>query len=756
MLPFLRANKNRIAPPRFSPASRWLALFSLLAFALPRLSAAPLPGEVSFRNDVMAVLSKAGCNAGACHGNKNGKGGLKFSLRGQDPEADYLVLTRDIFGRRSNPFDPDQSLLLLKPTTQLAHEGGLRFKQGSEEYEILRRWLAAGMPADKESTPALQKIEVTPVEKVLIEPAADAQIAARATFSDGSQRDITSLAVYESANSAVKISHDGSVHSDFPGETTVLVRYLQLQEPVRLAFVAARPGFKWKNPTANNFIDREIFAKLKTLRMNPSELSGDTVFLRRAYLDLLGVLPTAEEARNFLADKQRDKRARLVDELLERPEFPDFWALKWSDLLRNEEKVLDRKGVQSFHHWIRQSIADNKPLDQFVRELVSARGSSYLNPAANYYRAARDPVMRAESTAQLFLGTQLKCAQCHNHPFDRWTQDDYYGWADIFARVNYKVLENRRKDSNDNHEFVGEQVVYQSREGDVKDPRGKKVEPRFLGDPGKHLSNTQDRLDELGDWITKNPLFARSQANRIWFHLMGRGIVDPIDDFRPTNPPSHPALLDALTQEFVRHKYDLRQLIRVIMTSRAYQSADEPNDTNGDDETNYSHAIPRRLTAEQMLDAQHQVTGVPAHFTGYPDGMRAGEIPGVTAVGQREGKPSTADQFLVSFGKPPRLLTSECERSSETTLSQAFQLISGPEINKLLTTADNRLSRLISSEKSNDQIVTELYWTALSRPPSSAELNETARHLAAAKDRRQALEDITWALLNAKEFVLRK
>ena len=756
MPPFLRAIKIRIVRPRHSPAAFLVALCSLLGPAISRLPAAPIPGEISFRNDVMAVLSKAGCNAGACHGNKNGKGGMKFSLRGQDPDADFLVLTRDIFGRRSNLFDADQSLVLLKPTTQLAHEGGLRFKKGSEEYEILRRWLAAGMPADKNSTPTLQKIEVAPVEKVLIEPAAEAQITARAVFSDGSKRDITSLAVYESANSAVTISHDGLVHSDFPSETTVLVRYLQLQEPVRLAFVAARPNFTWKNPPAANFIDREILAKLKTLRMNPSDLAGDAIFLRRASLDLLGVLPTADEARNFVADKHRDKRARLIDELLQRPEFPDFWALKWSDLLRNEEKVLDRKGVQAFHHWIRQSIADNKPLDQFVRELVSARGSTYLNPAANYYRAARDPIMRAESTAQLFLGTQLKCAQCHNHPFDHWTQDDYYGWADVFARVNYKVLENRRKDSNDSHEFVGEQVVYESRDGDVKDPRGKKVEPRFLGDPSRHLSPAQDRLDELGEWITRNPLFARSQANRIWFHLMGRGIVDPIDDFRPTNPPSHPGLLDALTREFVDHKYDLRHLIRVIMNSRAYQMSDQPNDTNADDEINYSHNIPRRLTAEQMLDAQHEVTGVPAHFTGYPDGMRAGEIPGVAAVGQREGKSSTADQFLVSFGKPPRLLTTECERSSETTLSQAFQLISGPEINKLLTAPDNRLSRLISSEKSNDQIVTELYWTALTRAPSSSELNDAARHLTAAKERRQALEDITWALLNAKEFVLRK
>ncbi len=707
----------------------------------------------------MAVLSKAGCNAGACHGNKNGKGGFKLSLRGQDPEWDLQALTRDLFARRVNSLEPDQSLMLLKPTTQIAHEGGLRFHTDSEEYEILRRWITEGMQDDPPTRPRLEKIAVTPLEQVLIEPAAQVQLKIEAIFSDGSRRDVRKLAVYEPANTLAQITHDGLVNREADGETTILVRYLQAQAAVRLAFVPARPGFKWCATPARNYIDEQVFAKLRTVRVNPAELCTDNEFLRRAYLDLLGLLPTPEEARVFLADKDAGKRARLVDRLLERPEFADFWALKWSDLLRNEETVLDRKGVQAFHHWIRQSIAENKPLDQFVRELIAARGSTYLNPPANYYRANRDPVTRAEATAQLFLGTRLQCAQCHNHPYERWTQDDYYGWAGLFSRVQYKIIENRRTDKNDKHEFVGEQIVYQASEGEVINARnGKPAAPRFLGAATPEFDNEADRLQELADWLTspENPLFARAQANRIWFHLMGRGIVDPIDDFRATNPPTHPALLDALTADFVASKFDLRHLIRVIINSRTYQLSATPNDTNRDDEINYSRTIPRRLTAEQMLDAQNQVIGVPSHFNGYPAGMRASQLPGVKAVRQRDQKPSGGDQFLGVFGKPPRLLTCECERSNDTAMNQAFQLISGPEINELLTHPDNRLTRLLASGKPAKEIIEDLYWNALTRAPTATELSKAASYLEKTNDRRLALEDVAWGLLNAKEFVLRK
>lgn len=712
---------------------------------------------VSFRNDVMAVLSTAGCNAGACHGNKSGKGGLRLSLRGQDPEGDLLTLTRDADARRTNVFDPDRSLMLLKPTGQVAHQGGVRFRSESAEYQIIRQWIAAGANRDDVSVPTLTRLEVSPAEQILVEPADRVQIRATGVFSDGSRRDVSKLCVYELSTELARVQPGGLVvRKDRPGETAVVVRYLQCQEVVRLGFVPARPGFRWSERAPNNLIDAEIFAKLKSLRMNPSADCTDGEFARRAFLDLLGVPPTPEELRAFVAEPSSDKRSQLIDRLFERSEYADFWALKWSDLLRNEEITLDRKGVQLFHAWIRDGIAANKPIDQFVRELVSAKGSTYTNPPANYYRANRDPLTRGEATAELFMGVRLQCARCHNHPFDRWTQDDYYNWADVFARVDYKVIENKRTDKNDNHEFVGEQIVLEKETGDVEDPRpGRSTRPMLLG-VYEPVPKDKSRLDAVAAWITspKNPGFARTQVNRIWFNLMGRGLVDPVDDFRATNPATHPKLLDLLAGEFVSHGYDARYIIRLIMNSRAYALSSEPNDTNRDDELNYSHVIPRRLTAEQMLDAAHQVMQVPAEFNGYTTGTRAGQLSGVRIP--RKETPTLADKFLVTFGKPPRLLVSECERSSETSLGQAFQLISGPEIAGMLSNPDNRIGQMIAAKKADGQIIEELYLAALGRPPTAAEAQALVDHVSHAASRRAGLEDVAWALLNAKEFVLRK
>ncbi len=712
--------------------------------------------KASFRNEVMAVLSKAGCNAGPCHGNQNGKASFKLSLRGEDPEFDLHALTRDMFARRVNTEEPEQSLLLLKATAQLAHEGGLRFRNDSPEHQILLRWISNGATDDVATAPRITRLEVAPAEQIVIEPMKEVQLRATAFFSDGSGRDVTTLAVYEPASTSVKVSHDGLVTRDGPVETTVLARHLNQHVPVRLAFIPARADFVWRKTPANNLIDEHVFTKLKALRMNASALCTDSEFIRRASLDLLGLLPTSDEARSFVADKRRDKRARLVEQLLERPEFAEFWALKWSDILRNEEKVLDRKGVQAYYHWIRQSLADNKPLDQFVRELVSARGSTYQNPPANFHRASRDAVTRAEATAQLFLGTRLQCAKCHNHPFDHWTQADYYDWASVFARINYKVLENNRTDGLDKHEFVGEQIVFLAREGGIDNPRtGKPATARFLGEPAAQSAQS-DPLSTLARWLTSQPNFARSQANWVWFQLMGRGIVDPIDDFRPTNPPSHPELLTALAGDFVKHKFDLRHLVRLIMNSRTYQLSAEPSPDNAEDTLNFSHTLPRRLSAEQLLDTQHQVLGVPAKFSGQPAGVRAAQLPGGSPVRRNEIKMAGSEKFLAMFGKPARLLACECERSSETTLGQTFQLISSPEINSLLSQKDNRIARLIDSRKPNRELVAELYWSALSRPPTSAESDSATGLLDQTKEARSALEDLTWALLNAKEYVLRK
>jgi hypothetical protein len=723
------------------------------------------PAAPSFRNDVMAVLSKAGCNAGACHGNKNGKGGFKLSLRGESPSDDYLALTRDLSGRRTNVLEPDASLILQKPTTRLPHEGGLRFRQDAPEYATLRAWVAAGAPRDGDGVPVLRSLEVTPAQQVLVEPARETKITATAVFSDGSRRDVSRMAVYEQSAERAKVSADGLVsRGDRDGETTVIVRYLNCQQPVRLAFVPARPDFAWHAPPAKNVVDEQVFAKLRTLRMNPSKGCTDAEFVRRAYLDLLGLPPTAGEAKRFVADAAPDKRGKLVDALLERPEYADFWALKWADVLRLEERTLDRKGVQAFHRWIRSAVADNMPLDRFVRELLSARGSTYANPPANYYRALRDPVSRGEATAQVFLGVRLGCAQCHNHPFDHWTQDDYYGWADVFGRVQYKVLENNRRDTNDGHEFVGEQIVYEATEGEVTNARtGSPAKPRLLGETDSSWGDDQSRVEALAAWVTSpgNSLFARAQVNRIWYHLMGRGLVDPVDDFRATNPPSHPELLDALAADFVSHGYDVRHVIKLIMASQTYGLSSEPDATNAGDEVNYSHALPRRLTAEQLIDAQFAAAGVTPEFAGYPAGTRAAQVAGVQAVNPRRrggggGGPMASDQFLAVFGKPPRLLSCECERSNETTLGQTFHLISGPQISRLVSDPQNRLTTLIAGGKGDTEIIEDLYWSALTRAPTDAERDAMTRHAAAAKDRRKGLEDVLWALMNAKEFVLRK
>lgn len=503
-----------------------------------------------------------------------------------------------------------------------------------------------------------------------------------------------------------------------------------------------------------NYIDTAVFAKLRQLRILPSALCSDEEFIRRATLDLLGLPPTAKEAKDFVRDTSPNKRDQLVEHLLQREEYADHWALKWGDTLRNEEKSLDPRGVQHFHRWIRDRMAANQPIDAFVHDILTAQGSTYEHPEANFYRAVRDPLGRAEAVAQVFLGTRLQCAKCHNHPFERWTQADYYEWAGNFARVKYRVLENHRRDELDKNEFNGEQVVWMSDEGSVTNPKtGRTAAPRFLG--ASAAAGGEDPLKSLADWLTSgsNPFFARVQANRIWAHLLGRGIVDPVDDLRATNPGSNPALLDALAQDFVAHGFDQRRLIRTIMASRTYQLSSEPNPTNADDDTNFSHGILRRLSAEQLLDAAFQITGVPPHFQGQPPGMRAGQIPG-GRTNPRYGE-EAGDRFLAVFGKPERQLACDCERSAETTMGQAFQLLSGPTLNELLSTPGNRIGQWLKDSTPVETLIDQLYWSTLNRAPAKPELEHAQGLIAAAKDKRAALEDLTWALLNAKEFLFR-
>ncbi|MSU34315.1 MAG: DUF1553 domain-containing protein [Pedosphaera sp.] len=722
-------------------------------------------GPVSFRRDVMAALAKGGCSSGACHGNRNGKGGFRLSLRGEDPDGDYTTLVSDLAGRRIDREDPDQSLLLLKPTGQVPHEGGVRFETSSWEYRALHRWIAGDVTNDIASAAPLERLEVQPREQFVRAPEATVALTVAAHFKDGTRRDVTHMAVYEPAHPIVSISPIGRVQAKQAGETTVLVRYLDQQAPATLAFLPAREKFVWSRPAPLNAVDVPVFKKLELLRLNPAILCSDSVFIRRAFLDLLGVIPTATEARAFVTDRNPAKRAQLVDQLMERPEFADFWALKWADLFRLEERALDRKGAQLFREWLAARVADHTPLDVFARELLTARGSTYTVPAANWFRAHRTPIERSEAVAQVFLGTRLQCAQCHNHPYERWTQNDYHDWTAAFARVDYKVVENRRRDENDKHEFVGEQLIFVRQDGAHKHPRtGTNAEPRLLGRPDRLAvrddePTTADPLRELARWLTapENPLFARAQANRIWYHLMGRGLVDPVDDFRSTNPASHPALLELLQSELVKSEFDLRHLVRMIMASHTYQMAAQPADLGEEDAQNFSHSAPRRLGAEQLLDSLSRAAGVPLEIPGLPPGTRAAQLPGVVAESRR-GKAagsSDTDRFLLSFGKPPRLMTSECERSCEPAMNQVFQLISGPTMDHFVSAAGNCLGAASLTDRPAAQRLEDLYWAALSRAPSSRESEQLLDYVSG-NTSRSRWEDILWSLLNAKEFVLRE
>jgi len=731
---------------------------ALAGEAPPSAESAPTP---RFTIEVRSVLSKAGCNAGTCHGNQNGKGGFRLSLWGEDANFDHHQILRSYGGRRVDLLKPEQSLLLLKPLLEVPHGGGRRIEHGSAAHNILKRWLAAGAPRDRRA-PRLVDLKVAPAESILTQPVDRVQLRVTARFSNGEQRDVTDFAIYESTTMAAEANAAGLVQRREFGETNVLVRYLDHMVAVPLAFLPRRDEFTWQAPPAANYIDHWVHAKLERMRVQPSPPAADHVFLRRAYLDTLGVPPTAEEARAFAADTRVDRRERLIDRLLARPEFADRWALIWADLLRNEEKVLDSRGVTVFHQWIRDSIARGKPLNEFVAELVSARGSTYKNPPANYYRALRDPFTRGEAAARVFLGVRMQCAKCHNHPFERWTQDDYYSWAAVFGVVDYKILSNKRRDKFDKNEFNGEQIVLLKPVATVKHAgTGRVATPRPLGaeEPmtvGK--SAGADQLKQLADWLAggENRQFARAQVNRIWHHLMGRGLVEPIDDFRDTNPPSNPELLEALTDDFIRHNYDLRRLVRRIMTSRTYQRSWRPNETNADDEANFARSLVRRLTAEQLLDAQCQVLAAPARFNGYPLGIRAGQIPGVERVRARDKEPAEGDRFLRAFGKPQRLLSCECERSNETTLKHALVLLSGQGLHDRLRYEDGRIARLAISQRKTDEIIDELFWTALSRPPTDQEIARARTLIESAADRRAGLEDLAWGLLNSKEFLLRR
>ncbi len=705
------------------------------------------PQPVSFRHELIAALNVGGCNAGACHGTPSGKNGFRLSLRGFDPDADHEQLTHDVFARRTGSIQPDQSLLYLKGLGRVPHEGGQRYPLDSVAAVTLKQWLAEGLQKDRADLPQVESIQILPGSRVLKAPARLQQLAVLARFSDGSVRDMTRLTVFSSSDPAVaEVSPTGLVEFNQSGEVAILCRYLETLQTVRLTYLEPKPNLVWVDPPQVNYIDKHVFAKLKMLGLPPSELCNDQEFLRRISLDLLGVLPTPSEVQTFLASKDPAKREKLIDAMLQRPEYADFWTLKWMDVLRSNRKVIQAKGTHVFQHWLREHLVHNTDFDKVVRELLTADGSTYANPPANYYRIARDPQSLAETTAQLFFGIRMQCAKCHNHPFERWTQDDYYSLAAYFARVR---LKKDPEQPGPAAKGPGAEVVYTARSGEVTQPRsGKTMVPRLPGQKALPPQPGQTRREQLAAVLTakENPFFARATVNRVWFHLFGKGIVDPVDDFRDSNPSANDELLDALAADFVAHHYDLKYLIRTILSSRTYQLGSQTNAFNKDDEKYFSHAYRKLLPAEVLLDALCEATAVPEKFAGMPPGTRAVQLP------DGDGNHT----FLKTFGQPPRELACECERESDSNLAHALQLINGQTINGKLRDPNNRLGKLLKQNAPERAILNDLFLATLSRLPNEGEVKTALTHVGSAKDKRKAWEDVHWVLLNSKEFLFRR
>lgn len=708
----------------------------------------------SFRYDLSPALTLGGCNQGACHGNAEGRGGLKLSLLGEDPEHDYRVLVRDGSGRRLNRSAPERSLLLLKGLGAVAHGGGVRWRAAGSEFQAVRRWLAAGAPGPEPAERRLVHLQVSPDGRVQKSAAKLQPLNIVAHFSDGSKRTATDLARLSTGEPDLELMPGALAAARGPVDAAVLVSYAGAMRTVRLTWIEGSPGFRWSAPAGTGFIDRLNYRRLRELQLRPSQLAGDSEFIRRIYLDLLGALPEPHETEAFLADSRPDKRARLIDQLLTRPEHVDFFAQKLSDVLRLEERSLDPKGARVYWEMIRAAIAEDRPWDQWVRELLTASGSTYVNPAANYYRRTRTPESLAETTAQLFLGARLLCARCHNHPFERWSHQDFYSLAAYFARVGRTMPQVNRKDRFDLHERIGEEFIQPIASGEVIFPKtGAALQPAApawlpAAEAGRPSAGETDRRRALAAWITdpRNPLFARAAVNRFWFYLFGKGLVDPVDDLRESNPASNPELLDALADFFVRNGYSVRRLLREMLNSSTYQLSSAPNATNAADERFFSRALVRRLPAEVLLDAVSRVTGVPETFPNAPVGTTA-----VQAALLRSRVP-----FLTLFGQPPREDVCECERGDQTTLRQSFALIGGAEINDRLKSDSGALARMLRDGALPEQIIRQFYLAALCRPPSSLELAAAGKYLQERSGSREAYEDLVWALLNSQEFLLRR
>lgn len=711
------------------------------AQAVVCVQGATKPFRWSFANHVLPVLTKAGCNSGACHGAAAGKGGMKLTLRGYDPGADYDTLTRQALARRIDPVEPAHSLALLKATMTLPHGGGMRFKTSSPEYSRLVEWISAGSPAPRADDPKVERLEVFPAEAILKEGQAQ-QVLVRAVYSDGHAEDVTRWAKFGVSDDGVAgVDDDGQVTVKGQGEAAITVWYDSRVSFARVTCPSHhRPSAEvFARSERGNFVDELVVKKLAALGIVPAGPCTDEQFLRRVFLDMAGILPTVEEVEAFRADTAPDRRAKVVERLLERPEFTDYWSYKWSDLLLVSSRKLPARGMWAFSNWIRESVRQNKPWDRFVREIVTANGSSLQNGATNYYVLHKDPIDLTETTSQAFLGMSLMCARCHNHPLEKWTQSDYYGMANLFGRVRLK-----------NGDVAGETLVFAAEDGDVAHPRlGRPMPPRPLDGSAMPLDSVEDRRVKLADWLTspENPYFARALVNRVWRNFMGRGLVEAEDDLRLTNPASNEELLSALARDFTQHGFDVRHLIRAITGSAAYQRASTTPKGTTVDGKYYSTYIPRRLPAEVLLDTLSQVTAIPTEFAGYPRGSRALQLPD-SQVGS---------YFLSVFGRAQRVQTCSCERQEEPNVAQALHLSNGDTINGKLRAPGGFIDTVLRERLSPSQLVERVYLRAFSRKPTDAERERvlTALHDVPTEGpaRREALEDLLSAVLTSKEFL---
>jgi Protein of unknown function (DUF1553)/Protein of unknown function (DUF1549)/Bacterial Ig-like domain (group 2) len=695
---------------------------------------------VSFRNQIVPLFTKLGCNAGGCHGKASGQNGFRLSLLGFDSDFDYAALVKEARGRRLIPAAPANSLLLLKACADAPHGGGRRLLRDSTDYALLLRWIRQGMPAGSDKDPRVTRIECFP-KTVVLGHRSEHQILVTAFYSDGFCRDVTQESQYKSNEVAIgSVDRTGMVRTDEnTGETAVMARYMGHLDVCRVCMPVAGPSQEtsWPVLPVRNYIDELVQARWKKLKLTPSPLADDAVFLRRAFLDGIGTLPTPVEVRAFLDERDPRKREKLVDHLLARSEYADFWALKWGDLLRNQRKGQQshQRGTYAFHAWIRNAFAANMPYDQFVRNILAAQGTVDQHPPIIWYRTVRNLTHQTNDTAQLFLGTRINCAQCHHHPYEKWGQDDYYQLQAFFARLGRK-----------SGEISDEPAIFVRPDGQVRNPaNGKIMQARGLDGPEVRLGEDEDPRQRLVDWMVAadNPFFTRAIANRLWAHFLGRGLVDPVDDMRVTNPPSNPELLDALARDLFDHKFDLKHLIRTIMVSTTYQLSSDPLPGNVHDQQNFARAYPRRLLAEVMLDAINHVAGTAENFPGMPKNTRAIQLP----------DESVGSYFLDVFGRPGRETPCECERPREANLAQALHLLNSTDVQAKVSAPAGRLARLLKEQRSDEAMVEELYLLALARPPSADEGKKVLAYLRDQTDRKAALQDVLWALLNTKEFL---